>query len=106
MLHRMHRAPALVCVGIMLIGCTRDAHPSVRTPVAIAVAGGGGATPTASMSPASRPAGPSPLPTGFDAIALTAQVTPTVVNITTTHEVQLPAFEDEGFDPFEFFFGP
>jgi serine protease Do len=46
---------------------------------------------------------PTPVPATFDVAALSEQVRPTVVNITTTQKVSMQG--GEGMDPFEFFFG-
>jgi serine protease Do len=62
----------------------------------------------ASNQPAAANPGPQhappPAPATFDVAALSEQVTPVVVNITTTHQVT--GLRGEGSDPFDFFFGP
>jgi serine protease Do len=48
---------------------------------------------------------PVPVPATFDVADLAERVQPTVVNITTTHDVVFRGMGGENGDPFEFFFG-
>jgi serine protease Do len=62
------------------------------------------ASPTQPAAANGRAAPAPPAPATFDVAALSEQVTPVVVNITTTHQVT--GLRGEGGDPFDFFFGP
>jgi serine protease Do len=89
----------LAALAPALAGCGQQAHatPPV-TQAAAEPAGAPGAAPP--VAPVTLP--PAPVPATFDVADLAQRVTPTVVNITTTHEVQ----GQTSMDPFDFFFGP
>ncbi|MCC6558975.1 MAG: Do family serine endopeptidase [Polyangiaceae bacterium] len=79
-------------------GCGQQAHATPPAPQAAPAP-----APTARTAPlATVQLPPAPVPATFDVADLAQRVTPTVVNITTTHEVQ----RRDLMDPFEFFFGP
>jgi serine protease Do len=82
-----------------IAGCGQQAHANPPAPQTAAD------TPASSPQPpplATVALPPAPVPATFDVADLAQRVTPTVVNITTTHEADGP----QGVDPFEFFFGP
>jgi serine protease Do len=88
----------LSAAALALGGCGQQAHATPpSTQIAAAEAPPAQPPPVATVT-----LPPAPVPATFDVAALSERVTPTVVNITTTHEVSGP----QGLDPFEFFFGP
>jgi len=93
---------SLVALTLALGGCSQQARANPPTqavaPPATAVAG----TEPPVVAQPGTPLPPTPAPATFDVAALSDQVKPMVVNITTTHEVD----GAQGIDPFEFFFGP
>lgn len=91
----------LATLAPAIAGCGQQAH---ATPPAPQTAVGAAAPQSPSQPPplATVALPPAPVPATFDVADLAQRVTPTVVNITTTHEAQGP----QGMDPFEFFFGP
>jgi len=90
--------PALLAsLALAQTGCT-TAHAAPSNPQATPPAQAAVAAPP--LNTVSLP--PAPVPATFDVAALSEKVRPMVVNITTTHKVDVP----QGMiDPFEFFFG-
>jgi serine protease Do len=84
-----------------LSGCGQQAHATPPPAQAVAEPAAPATTVTPIATVALPPA-PAPVPATFDVATLAERVTPTVVNITTTHETR----GSQVVDPFEFFFGP
>jgi serine protease Do len=101
--NRFTRPLAGLALALALAGCQQASGAS---PIAQAVpdapaAKAQGAGSAAPLSTVTLP--PAPVPATFDVAALSDQVKPTVVNITTTSARR---GEAEGMDPFDYFFGP
>jgi serine protease Do len=96
---------ALAAASLVVSGCGRPAYATpphsgaAAPPSAVAAS----SPPTIAAPTAEQP--PTPVPATFDVADLAEHVKPVVVNITTTHEVNVPAGALEGVDPFQFFFG-
>jgi serine protease Do len=91
---------ALLITGALgLAGCGHEAHATPYSPSAQA-ATPGEAAPISTVN--AQPSN-APVPATFDVASLAQQVTPVVVNITTTQKVDA---RERSADPFEFFFGP
>lgn len=104
---RRPRALALFAL-LALLGCSQSgqsAPPATQiSPPETVTASPVAAAPAQPAANPPAPVAPPPAPATFDVAALSEQVTPVVVNITTTHQVT--GLRGEASDPFDFFFGP